>query len=74
MNSLTANQPVWFSVLVYILVALVPALWFYKQPAILTAFLIIQAGIVVFWMVYPFIGAVYLISYLLLIHSVRNKI
>lgn len=74
MNASTANQPAWFTALVYVLVALVPALWFYKQPAKLTAFLIIQAGIIVFWIVYPFIGAVYLISYLLLIHSVRKKI
>lgn len=74
MNTPTVNQPAWFSMLVYILVALVPALWFYKQPAKLTAFLIIQAGIIIFWMVYPFIGAIYLISYLFLIHSVRSKI
>lgn len=66
MNISAVKQPVWFSALVYVLVALFPALWFYKQPAKLTAFLIIQAGIIVFWMVYPFIGAVYLISYLLL--------
>ena len=58
MNASTPNQPAWFSVLVYIFVALVPALWFYKQPAKLVAFLLIQAGIVVFLVTYPFIGAV----------------
>lgn len=75
MNISTTKQPGWlFSFLVYILVALVPAFWFYKQPAKLIAFLMIQMGIVVFWLVYPFVGAVYFISYLILIHSVRNKI
>jgi len=74
MNASTPNQPAWFLVLVYIFVALVPALWFYKQPAKLVAFLLIQAGIVVFLVTYPFIGAIYLLSYMLLIHSVRNKI
>lgn len=68
------NPPLVFNILIYVLVALFPAFWFYKQPQKLIAFLVIQAGILVFFLVYPMVGGIYLLSYLLLIHSVKSKI
>ena len=63
-----------FTVIVWVLVALVPALWFWKRPVKFLAFIMIQIGILVLFLFYPLVGAIYYLSYSLLVHSVKGRI
>jgi hypothetical protein len=75
MSTITPKRPGWVSsLLVYILLALFPAFWFFRQPAKLMGYFFLQAFIIAYAVVYPFIGTPIVISYMLLIHTLRNKI